>query len=506
MVLEAIDRASGPLRRVGSLVRRTGVDTERLGRITERWGRRAEAAGRSIGLLAGAITGLGLAGIAGIVKLGAEFEQFQIILEQTEGSAEGARRAMAWVREFGKRTPFEIGDVMQAFVSLKNYGIDPMAGSLQSLGNAASAMNKPLSQAVEALADAQVGEFERLKEFGIRASKQGDMVRFSYLKAGKEITRTARINAAEINRSLTGIFDDRFAGMMDRQSQSLAGLWSNLKDFVTLSLLDIGEGGFLASVRKQLQRLLAWLEKLKADGTLKRWVDQASAELVRLANFVASIDWVGVARDIAGIARAIGSVVGWLERLGSVFGWLFNLAVVAVIARISFGLYALASALRVVSIAGAPLAGLVTVIGLLAAGAFLVWLNWSTIAGFFSNMVDTVLGHIRRLWPAARDMFRTGVQALWNALPAWFRGILTGASFVVRAIGNLGTGGGTAAPAANTRPRPALAGQNTAQVGGRLDIRISGDGARQASVQGVRTANRNVPIRIERHPAMAGAA
>ena len=46
-------------------------------------------------------------------------------------------------------------------------------------GDTASAMGKSLDDMVEAVADAATGEFERLKEFGIRASKNGDRVSFT---------------------------------------------------------------------------------------------------------------------------------------------------------------------------------------------------------------------------------------------------------------------------------------------------------------------------------------
>ena len=42
------------------------------------------------------------------------------------------------------------------------------------LPNTASAMGKIVEQFVEAVADASTGEFERLKEFGIKASSEGD--------------------------------------------------------------------------------------------------------------------------------------------------------------------------------------------------------------------------------------------------------------------------------------------------------------------------------------------
>ena len=41
-------------------------------------------------------------------------------------------------------------------------------------------MAKTLNQMIEAVADAATGEFERLKEFGIKAKSEGDKVSFIF--------------------------------------------------------------------------------------------------------------------------------------------------------------------------------------------------------------------------------------------------------------------------------------------------------------------------------------
>ncbi|WP_066667339.1 MULTISPECIES: tape measure protein [unclassified Sphingomonas] len=244
----------------------------------------------------------------GIIKTAMAFEQFQVVLENTEGSAQKAREAMDWVKTFAKTTPYEIGDVMGAFVALKAFGIDPVNGSLRSLGNAASGMNKPLMQAVEMLADAQTGEFERLKEFGVRASKQGERVSFTYMKAGREITRTAKMSGVEIQRALIGIFDERFNGMMDRQSRTLAGMWSNLMDSVANFQLDVANAGFFDVLKGRAEQLLQTVNRLAADGTLTRWAEEISDRLEKMVDyawkFATETNWSQVGADLRAVADA----------------------------------------------------------------------------------------------------------------------------------------------------------------------------------------------------------
>ena len=264
---------------------------------------------------------LGAAGAAAwfgfdIIKIASDFEQFQVVLEGVEGSAEKARASMAWVRQFAQTTPYEVAQVMEAFVRMRAYGIDPMDGSLRSLGNAASAMNKQLIDAVEMMADAQTGEFERLKEFGIKAKVQGDKVAFSYSKNGKDMVRTAGKTSSEIRKALVGIMDDRFEGMMERQSKTLAGLWSNIKDQLSGFQLDIADAGVFDLVKAKAEALFARLSALAKDGTLRKWASDISNSLEDMVNwawrFVNDTDWRAVASDVATVGGALGKLISLL--------------------------------------------------------------------------------------------------------------------------------------------------------------------------------------------------
>ena len=94
-----------------------------------------------------------------------DFEKYGATLETIEGNSTKAKESLKWIGEFAKQTPYELDQVTEAFVQMRAYGLDPTNGSLKSLGDAASAMNKPIIQAVEEMADAMTGENERLKEF-----------------------------------------------------------------------------------------------------------------------------------------------------------------------------------------------------------------------------------------------------------------------------------------------------------------------------------------------------
>lgn len=169
------------------------------------------------------------------VEVTARFEQLATTLETVEGSARKAESSMKWIEDFTKNTPFQLENVSEAFIKLRAYGINPTTGTLKTLGDTASAMGKPINQAVERLADAIVGENERLKEFGIKSSKIGDEIKYSWVTASGETKDILIDNNKDIIEStLNSIFNEKYAGRMEKQSKTYNGMLSNLQDNFTL--------------------------------------------------------------------------------------------------------------------------------------------------------------------------------------------------------------------------------------------------------------------------------
>lgn len=241
-----------------------------------------------------------------IIGVSAQFEGFQTSLETIEGSAEKAKASMDWITQFAAKTPYELDGVTSAFIKLKSYGIDPMNGTLETLGDTASAMNKPLDMAVEAFADATNFQFERLREFGLVASQAGDQVTFQWTKNGQTLTKTLKKSGADIQKFLKDHFGSSFSGAMIRQSKTWSGMVSNLVDGWNLFQKRIGDKGFFDSVKNRLAGLLDTMGELDRNGTLDRWaqsisdgltwgVDQAVFAVSRLMKHFDTIsNWVSV--------------------------------------------------------------------------------------------------------------------------------------------------------------------------------------------------------------------
>jgi hypothetical protein len=183
-----------------------------------------ESAMRTVGAL---FAGVSIGAFAGkLVSVEREFGTLNASLVTVTGSAREADKAFALLTNFAATTPFSLQEVTSAFIKMKAMGLDASEGSLRSYGNTASAMGKSLNQMIEAVADAATGEFERLKEFGIRSASEGDRVTFTFRGVSTNIGK----NAAEIEGYLRRIGDVDFAGAMDARAQTLDGAISNLGD------------------------------------------------------------------------------------------------------------------------------------------------------------------------------------------------------------------------------------------------------------------------------------
>lgn len=208
----------------------------------------------------GAVVGAAAIATAGIaLKSSSDIQNMQVALKTAfQGSKEEADRAYKTISTFAAKTPYQMGEVMTSFIKLKNLGLDPSNRALEAYGNTASSMGKDLNMMIEAVADASTGEFERLKEFGIRAKKEGDNVAFTF----QGVTTNVKNNSKDIENYLIKLGETKFAGGMEAQSQTLSGKLSTLKDNVGMAFNEFAvKSGFLDFATKAVGRMSEMLEK-----------------------------------------------------------------------------------------------------------------------------------------------------------------------------------------------------------------------------------------------------
>ncbi|CAH1670799.1 MULTISPECIES: tape measure protein [unclassified Chelatococcus] len=273
--------------------------------------------GARLGLLGGAFAAAAAAaaGITQVLSPGAvlavsrEFENLEASLRTVTGSAENAKTAMGFIDDFAVRTPFNLQQVTEAFIRLKSLGLEAGEDALTSYGNTASAMGKPIMQMIEAVADAVTGEFERLKEFGIRAKQSGEQVTFTF----QGVSKTVGKSSAEIAKYLQDIGNQKFAGAMDEQMKTLGGALSNAEDAIARFQREIGRGGFSDAVKEAADSLAQFLS---SNGDLARGIGAVLAEITRTGTQIGN----EVAGIVTRVIKQVEDLRQWAESLSALGG------------------------------------------------------------------------------------------------------------------------------------------------------------------------------------------
>ncbi len=211
-----------------------------------------------------------------VIEVRSEFERFEAVLTNTLGSSGEAKLALLDIKEMASRTPFSVAELSDSFVKLTNYGLMPTMEAMSQYGDLASAVGKDFGQLAEAVADATTGEFERLKEFGIRASKEGDKVTFIFKEQATEVDFSAKAIEGYI-KSLGDL--EGVAGSMESQMETLGGAVSNFGDTYANLLVTLGDStlwnssiGVLSDFIETLDVFINTWDSLPT-GELRFWTD-----------------------------------------------------------------------------------------------------------------------------------------------------------------------------------------------------------------------------------------
>lgn len=254
--------------------------------------------------LGGAIgTSLGVGKLVyDLIAVNKEFGQLKASLTTVTGSASAASAAFSQLEEFATQTPYQLTDVTNAYIRLKSLGLDASNDSLKSFGNTASAMGKDMMQFIEAVADATSMQFERLKDFGVRAEQEGENVKFTF----NGITTAVKKDASEISAYLKKIGDTQFAGAMEEQMKTLGGAISNLKDSYEKALREIGEAGFTEKLTESVKDF----EEVISDPEFIRSMSEVASALSQMLPLLAQTAKVG-ADAFNGLAEEVRDTAEW---------------------------------------------------------------------------------------------------------------------------------------------------------------------------------------------------
>lgn len=248
-------------------------------------------------------------------------EGYKMQLVTATKDTEKAGKLMANAVKFANSTPFETGEVVEATAKMEAYGISSEKW-LADVADMAGATNKSIDQATEAMADAVTGEWERLKEFGI---KKEELINAAALKYGKNIVFNKKGQVKDqlkMETVLQEVMRKKFKGGAEAQAKTFKGMWSTITG-VTKSALakivgmnedgTIRTGSLYEKLKEKMQLVIDVLNKWMEDGTIEKIAEQVTIAIekmvkafIKVASFIIKYqDWIKTFLVFAGTFYAV---------------------------------------------------------------------------------------------------------------------------------------------------------------------------------------------------------
>lgn len=437
--LRAAQRSSfdaAEVRRYGHEIRAREQELQRLSRM----GGQAGGSMSSIGAIAGSIGGPVAAVFAAdrvfefgrsVVDTLGKFQRFEAVLSNALGSKSAAKAVLSDITAFAAQTPFEVDELTDSYVRLANRGFTPTMGQMALLGDLASSQGKSFEQLSEAILDAETAEFERLKEFGIRASKEGNRVTLAFKGIQKQVENSPEaIRAAllELAREAPGV-----AGSMNAISKTTEGMISNLSDQFTAFKFQVGLA-FAPIIAEWLPKLTAGMAQLAS------WVSRNQEEIRVWTERIVKVGAVLAGLSaLSSVVRTFQNISSGVSGLAKAFGWVWSIGL---------------KLLPVFKIIGVAIAGISTpvwvVVGAVAAAAALIVSYWDEIKlgvaavgewlaahnpfAWLADLIDRVFPGFKSalagMWQGVKDVFSNAIKWVWDKfiqpITGWFKGLFKG--------------------------------------------------------------------------------
>lgn len=249
-----------------------------------------------------------------LIGSNAEMEQYTTSLEVMLGSASKASAMIEKMRDFAAKTPLTLENVISGGSLLMSYGVDEsnLIDTMTKLGDLASGNAEKMDRITLAygqmLAKGKVTgeELMQMTEAGVPLQTA---LAESIGVTGEEFSKMVskgEVGIDALNKAITGLTtgNGKFAGMMEKQSQTMQGMLSTLQDNISEFFRKMGEGAF-GEVKSALREASDLLAEWEEDGTLDRWAQGVGVMLKNLIAFLKTAISVGLDFKEAIIAGAV---------------------------------------------------------------------------------------------------------------------------------------------------------------------------------------------------------
>lgn len=221
----------------------------------------------------------------GVAKVRGEFQKLEIAFSTMLGSQEKANALMSQLTETAAITPFGMSDVANGAKQLLAYGLeaDKVNETLIRLGDIAAGLSIPLNDLAYLYGTTMVqGRMytQDLNQFLGRGIPIMDELaaQFGVAKEKvKDLVTEGKVGFPEVEKAIISLTDEgsKFGGLMEAQSKTITGQWSNIEDSIEQMKNELGKASE-GAINTTLDVLSSVVE---------HWRDIANALAVVLAGY-----------------------------------------------------------------------------------------------------------------------------------------------------------------------------------------------------------------------------
>lgn len=291
-----------------------------VGKSGEQAAKGTKSAAGGVQMLGQAIAAFGVQQmVTGFITVNREAEQLRVSLKTLEGSQAAATARFRELQEMAKTTPLSVNEVTATYIKLKNFGIDPMNGSMQAMVDQAAVLGggiETLNGIVMAFGQANAKgklQGEEMLQLAERGVPVYDTLARALNKTTGEVQELAskgQLGRDVIAQLIVEIGKNNF-GAAAAQANTLDGAIGGLKDNIEQLAIAAGDSGLtavltvlIAQVSDGVQALTSLVAPTKELGTA---ADEAGGFIAGLSK--------GVLVVTAG-AKVAGAGVGvWVDYL-----------------------------------------------------------------------------------------------------------------------------------------------------------------------------------------------
>ena len=267
-------------------------------------------------------------GIQSILTTGDKFERLSVQLEAIMGSMAEGERALSWIKEFTRNTPFQLEEVSEAFVRLKAFGLDPMDGTMQAIVDQAAKLGGGMERLNGiTLAVGQAWAKQKLQgEEILQLVERGVPVWELLEKAtGKNVQELQKLSTAgKLGRDtialLVAEIGNSAEGAAAKNMSLLSGYVSNLKDSWQQFLAAIADSGALDYTKDVLGNIAQRIEVMNQDGRLQALAQKVSDAFIAMGDAMQTalsrLSFDGV---VARLQTGFSVITSALNKLSSTF-------------------------------------------------------------------------------------------------------------------------------------------------------------------------------------------